>query len=84
MFRAPGSGWWLASDGNWYPPDLAPGAPEPAPVVEAAPVAPVTPRHAPVAEQTHADPVQHAAPTPPPGWWLASDGNWYPPELASR
>jgi Protein of unknown function (DUF2516) len=19
---------------------------------------------------------------PPPGWWLASDGNWYPPESA--
>ena len=28
-------------------------------------------------------------PTPPPappvpGWWLASDGNWYPPEAAPR
>ena len=22
------SGWWKASDGNWYPPDQQPGAPE--------------------------------------------------------
>src|SRR5580658_10392713 len=21
---------------------------------------------------------------PPPGWWRASDGNWYPPELHPR
>jgi uncharacterized membrane protein len=24
-----GPGWWLASDGKWYPPELAPGAPPP-------------------------------------------------------
>jgi uncharacterized membrane protein len=24
-----GPGWWLASDGKWYPPELAPGAPSP-------------------------------------------------------
>ncbi len=23
---APGPGWWLASDGNWYPPELRPGS----------------------------------------------------------
>jgi hypothetical protein len=23
-----GPGWWLASDGKWYPPELAPGAPQ--------------------------------------------------------
>ena len=22
------------------------------------------------------------SPQPPPGWWLASDGRWYPPETA--
>ncbi len=26
-------------------------------------------------------PAQLGAP-PPPGWWLASDGRWYPPEAA--
>jgi hypothetical protein len=25
---SPGPGWWLASDGNWYPPHLHPDAPE--------------------------------------------------------
>jgi hypothetical protein len=26
-----GSGWWQASDGKWYPPELRPGPAEPAP-----------------------------------------------------
>ena len=67
-------GWWLASDGNWYPPELAPATNEPEPVAPverpAAEQAPVAPGHPPNAT------------APPPGWWLASDGNWYPPELA--
>jgi hypothetical protein len=32
-----GPGWWLASDGKWYPPELAPGA-----VAPAGPLAPTT------------------------------------------
>jgi hypothetical protein len=28
----PGPGWWLASDGNWYPPEQAPQQPAPPPV----------------------------------------------------
>lgn len=37
--QQPAAGWWMASDGNWYPPDLAtqptePTAPAPAPSVE--------------------------------------------------
>jgi hypothetical protein len=28
--QQPAAGWWLASDGNWYPPETAP-APRPAP-----------------------------------------------------
>jgi Domain of unknown function (DUF4190) len=28
---SPGPGWWLASDGRWYPPHLAPWAPHPSP-----------------------------------------------------
>jgi len=32
-----GPGWWQASDGNWYPPELAPGAaPAPGPTTAAA------------------------------------------------
>ena len=27
-----------------------------------------------------AQPAHPATPTPGPGWWLASDGNWYPPD----
>ena len=27
-----GAGWWMASDGRWYPPHLAPGAPAPPPL----------------------------------------------------
>ncbi len=75
-----GGGWWQASDGRWYPPasanggDRTPGPPFNGRVDEV--VAPVevianggtviTPPGARVAAN---------------GWWLASDGNWYPPEL---
>jgi hypothetical protein len=79
------AGWWLASDGNWYPPELASPGPEPAPVVEPAPIMVAPPATPPVAQEPPVAPpvTQPAEPTPPPGWWLASDGNWYPPELAS-
>ena len=77
-------GWWLASDGNWYPPELASPAPQPSPAPEPSPVV------APPVMQEPAAPPPPPSPgppesetTPPPGWWLASDGNWYPPELAS-
>jgi hypothetical protein len=64
-----GPGWWVASDGKWYPPEQAhpdqaqSQAPSPAPV--AAPVAP--------------SPVGAEAPQGP-GWWQATDGRWYPPQ----
>ena len=32
-----GAGWWMASDGKWYPPELHPDATPPAPVAGAAP-----------------------------------------------
>ena len=38
MSGSPGPGWWLASDGNWYPPELAP-APLPPPPPPASPPA---------------------------------------------
>jgi hypothetical protein len=34
---SPGPGWWLASDGRWYPPHLAPGAPHPSPTYGSTP-----------------------------------------------
>ncbi len=61
-----GPGWWLASDGKWYPPSEVPGPAEP---VEAEAEAEV---------EAAPDPSVSAVP-PGPGWWLASDDNWYPP-----
>ncbi len=61
---AQGPGWWLASDGRWYPPEQAPGyAPQPQ-----------TPAASPISA-----PVV-GTDAPPPGWWQASDGSWHPPE----
>ncbi len=136
---SPGPGWWVASDGNWYPPQtMTPGAdPRPAPPTTAAPgdprLAPPTaavPPEAPTARPEARDPgmstrsSQDPRPAPPssspapsapapsappssapppsapapsapapaperapiddlppaPGWWKASDGQWYPPE----
>ncbi len=78
----PHPGWWLASDGNWYAPELAesppptPNVPDPAP-----PVAPAAAQAAsPEAPWGEGEPVFDLTP-PHPGWWLASDGNWYAPEL---
>ncbi len=93
---AQGPGWWLASDGRWYPPEQAPGY-EPQPETPAA-----SPLSAPVVGPDMPPPgwwqgadgqwyppqsQQAASPSrpvereqPPPGWWQASDGNWHPPE----
>jgi hypothetical protein len=60
------------------------GAPIPPPVVPPAPVSPPTPVPPPVPavapEPAVAPPPPRADGAPAPGWWLASDGNWYPPE----
>ena len=64
-----GPGWWIASDGKWYPPEQAPQAPQPAPAV---PVVPVVPTATP-------PPVGSDRPLGP-GWWQATDGRWYPPQ----
>lgn len=36
--QSQGPGWWIASDGKWYPPELLPSAPQspPAPLIDAA------------------------------------------------
>ena len=64
-----GSGWWIASDGKWYPPEQVPG-PAAAPEI-AAPVEPppdVAPIPAPVAPTPAPPPAAPAAPpAPPPG-----------------
>jgi hypothetical protein len=68
-----GPGWWLASDGRWYPPETR-TTPEPA-------TPPAAPSAAAVPEAAAAEPVTPPAGGPPaPDWWQASDGNWYPPE----
>jgi hypothetical protein len=69
----PAPGYWQASDGNWYPPEQRPGTPPP----PAAPVAsPYGATTAPIGE-TFPSATQPAPPAP--GYWQASDGNWYPP-----
>jgi hypothetical protein len=78
-----GPGWWIASDGRWYPPEQHPGyRPPPPPAPLTAPVAPPT---APVIQTMSVVPQPWAAPAaidvpPGPGWWKAADGQWYPPE----
>lgn len=85
----PQPGWWVASDGSWYPPEqhpdfqqtkvdtVQPGPPHPgwwiASDGEWYPPE-QHPDYAPSAVQT----AQLGGPQP--GWWVASDGNWYPPE----
>ncbi len=86
----PGPNWWLASDGNWYPPELADPAAAGYDVVTYVAPEPGTQEHggselpAVGYEESSAPPRDSppAEPPPRPGWWLASDGNWYPPELA--
>jgi hypothetical protein len=49
--QPPGEGWWLANDGNWYPPTSAPGpvpAPAPAPATPGPPAGLAPPPQAPV------------------------------------
>ena len=79
-----GPGWWIASDGKWYPPqqhpDYRPPAPpqpptqaaQPPPSAPIAPTVPVSPRPS---VAPHVSDVSQG-----PGWWIASDGRWYPPE----
>lgn len=63
-----GPGWWLASDGKWYPPQPGPTATPPTEVVEGAGQVQGTPA-APGADSSQG-----------PGWWQASDDKWYPPQ----
>lgn len=69
-----GPGWWLASDGKWYPPQPQQAGPvEPQPP-QAEVVQTVQPR------QT-TTPVPAGAASPQgAGWWQATDGLWYPPQ----
>jgi hypothetical protein len=67
-----GPGWWLASDGKWYAPELRPGQPmpqAPPPLQQASPL------------QLAASPPWGADRPMGPGWWQASDGRWYPPRV---
>lgn len=54
---SPGPDWWMASDGNWYPPEATPGTPPPA-VPEQVP--PATPPSVPVPSTT---PMTDSSPT---------------------
>lgn len=59
-----GPGWWLASDGKWYPPNDGGEAPGPDWWL--------------ASDGKWYPPVRSERPGP--GWWLASDGKWYAPE----
>lgn len=86
-----GPGWWLASDGKWYPPEMHP---DPAgrtvhphgsdrPQGRGWWVAADGKWYPPELHPGSAALVHpHGADRPQgPRWWLASDGRWYPPEL---
>jgi len=87
-----GPGWWLASDGKWYPPEQVPGPTEPvAPVVpppaavEPPPVAPVAP--APVAPVAATPPPVTPPVVPPPGGYVPPPQQGYvapPPAPAKK
>jgi hypothetical protein len=64
-----GPGWWLASDGKWYPPDQAAPTPHAPPPVASAPPPTVPPPVAasrPVPPPTVPPPVAASPPVPPP------------------
>jgi len=62
-----GPGWWVASDGKWYPPRESDDPPMPGWWLAA---------------DGKWYPPREAQDPPAPGWWLASDGRWYPPSDA--
>jgi len=69
-------GWWQASDGNWYPPELHPDRRERADFVPPH-------RRRRILDNPFGLPETMQPPEGDglPGWWQASDGNWYPPEM---
>ena len=73
-----GPGWWIASDGKWYPPQQHPDHRPPTPPVAPLPAAPVI-QTVPVSPQPWVAPPVSAV-SLGPGWWKATDGQWYPPE----
>jgi hypothetical protein len=87
-----GEGWWIASDGKWYPaeshPDAylkqfsAPDVSAPEPDVPAGNMPDTGMAERDMRAGNMPDVSAPDADMPPgPGWWKASDGNWYPPEL---
>jgi hypothetical protein len=91
-------GWWMASDGKWYPPELRrteeQGQPDQVSLpsfasflaqrnqagVGTAPA--MTPRQgSPLTTASGQGLTDMSSAQPGPGWWLASDGSWYSPEL---
>ena len=86
-----GNGWWLASDGNWYPPEPRAEAEVNG---QSPPEAPPSPGPGwwlasdlnwyPPETAPDGQPLHEAPPSPGPGWWLASDLNWYPLESAPQ
>ena len=74
----PGPGWWIASDGRWYPPEAHPAATAP----PAWAVPPSGPAYAPPAggpPGTWDNPPPGAWGAPPPGAWGPHPGYGYPP-----
>jgi hypothetical protein len=60
-----GSGWWMASDGKWYPPELWTGPPNQAPAGPAAQTSPPASPGQPASPQQPAYPAQSAYPAQP-------------------
>src|SRR5580692_8329821 len=60
-----GSGWWMASDGKWYPPELWTGPPTQAPSGPAAQASPQASPEQPAYPSQSAYPAQPAVPAQP-------------------
>lgn len=87
----PADGWWIASDGQWYPPEAHPDAPpaSPTPPAAVAPMAPLTPPLVapvePIQPQVvyQPPPIQPQGYAPPPGGAAPPYGSG-PPQFAGQ
>lgn len=73
-----GNGWWLACDGEWYPPQpLADWRRDHLTDSEALHDEGSGPRPVPSTTESEMPPPFTSG---APGWWEPSDGPWYPPK----
>ena len=79
-----GEGWWLASDGKWYPPELhseypPPPPPTPAPPAAVGPISDPNPGAVILPDEPSTPHETSQGDTLPPGWWQDAKGTWHAP-----